>query len=544
MATLNEQEFNDQPEKQNKPFSSSSNLILSNQQSSKFELITSTTSTQTNSNSSKANQTTFRTINSNQLNKTESTTGNAKLIGFGPVGLNNLNLNGTKITGKLVAVRKDGNSYTFTTNTTSTINSTAKTFTLATPSTKGNTTLITVSRPQLATLNSSKAIASDGSTLVSSGTPQRLYYNQTTIGQKNSIALDQAIVQGDAQINDNKINTAKPIILQMKRKIQVLNDETRKTARIFTIPTSTTNLINKQTNLSNQFIVMNRPLLKPNLAANSGGLIKAKTTTTSIATRPTANLSALESDAVLNENQSSSQATNDSILKLNSSELMQRKTSETAAIATIKPISNELTNSIDNGMDTKVNIKPKFDTKMLSIENEIPNNLSTQTIADTLLLERSAGGLSTAVVIEQEEQQNLLDTNSPNDANKTVNVDTENFLFEKLTADEIIENCFVIENRLNGDATTIENLIESTIENSFQTSTTHTAGSSATASIDTCVKHHLLVNNTSDCIEIEQDIEFNPNSTTAARDEERSVSLNASQSLTNSNCSSLFNMQT
>jgi len=271
-AQSEKQEFNDYQQHKEKDDSNSksiSNLNLPNQQSTLK----------------------LKTVNSNQL-KTE----NGKLIGFGPIsGLNNLNLsdlNGMKIAGKLVAVRKDGNSYTFTTATNSTNSTTTKTFTLATPSKNGNAALIdiTVSKPQLNTSstsstqqanNKNQTTTLNGGTLinVSDTPPKRLYYNKTTntIEQKSSF-LSSTENEVTALNSNNKINTSKPIILQMKRKIQ-FNDETRKTARIFTIPSQ--NLINKQTNLANQFIVMNRPVLKSNLmiddSTSNHNVIKGKT---------------------------------------------------------------------------------------------------------------------------------------------------------------------------------------------------------------------------------------------------------------------------
>lgn len=520
--------------------------------------------------------------------------------------LNSLtNLNGTKITGKLVAVRKDGNSYTFTTTASAVSGSSAKTFTLATPSAKGGNTLITVAKPQHLTLSGGGAggsVSGAGKTLIATGSPpqHRLYYNKTTNTIEHSIAsLNQGTTtttQDDLQTasNNNKINTSKPIILQMKRKIQVLNDENRKTARIFTIPSSA-NLINKQ---SNQFIVMNRARSASLLAGANGSSIKAKMA--SLAKPITANLSVLDraslsiSNSISNASRSSPSSSSSSV---STSSGTGTVTGETAASITIvtKPMPNstallnKLTTTAEHLVDNK--IKPKLDAKMLSIESEMSAGGAT----GPSFARPPAGYLSTIErsaclpnLAANNSASNLLSQNDGD--NKIVEVDAENLLGEKEEAEaeaeeetavelaeetvqEMVENydcqsaidanvsgplqhCFVLDD--SNKRTTMENLIESTIESSFESSSgsssaANSAASSAHRAIgreqqDTCVDSKSVSsggNNTPNCIKIAQDIEFNPNSSRSnglAR--ERSVSLG---SLTNGGCPPVqqqFSMQT
>lgn len=471
------------------------------------------------------------------------------------------NLNGTKITGKLVAVRKDGTSYTFTTTTASAVSggSPAKTFTLATPTSKGGSTLITVAKPQQH-LTLSGGQTTGATVLSATSPPQRLYYNKTTNTIEHSIAsLNQGTTQDDLQsASTAKINTSKPIILQMKRKIQVL-DENRKTARIFTIPSSA-NLINKQ---SNQFIVMNRaPPKSASLLAN-GGSIKDKMA--SLAKPITGNLSVLDRASLSISNSISNASKAASATKLKPATL--GTTGEPAASITIvsKPISNsttllnKLAITTEHLVDNK--IKPKLDAKP-SIESQMPGRAVES-------FGRPAGYLSTIEqsaclpnLAENNSASNLLDTSDGD--NKIVKVDAaENLLGEEEealdndgdaaangielaeeTVEELVE-CydFPIGSLQHGFApdaparrTTMENLIESTIESSFESSSAKVA-----AGKDTCVDPK-SVNNAPNCIK--QDIEFNPNSIRSnglAR--ERSVSLG---SLTNGACppAQQFSMQT
>ena len=577
MATLNNhqetKELNGEKQinkKLNETSFSTNNLIVSKSQqqpTSKIELIPDAVSMQ------RVNQaTTFKTLNS--LDETKPA--NSKtMINLGSVGLNGTitNLNGTKITGKLVAVRKDGNSYTFTTNTTSnTSSTTAKTtFTLATPS-KGNSSssLITVSKSQLSLNNSNATITTSANNRTLIGTSQRIYLNKTTIEPKNSSTVLANTNQGGhsstaaATINiqsteiGTKMNNSKPIILQMKRKIQVLNDENqKKTARIFTIPSNT---FKQQPNQTNQFIVMNRPL-KSNLVTNSSNLIKATIT------KPitTANL------AVLNR---ASSLSNSQIIEPSNTNATTTKINKTAANSSaigsvtigLKQLSsNELAtaNLIDTKLDAKLDtsvdsskIKSKLDTKMSSIENEIQLNNRTTTNS----IEQSAGDLST------KSEQNLglpnlivnhklLVTNGVYNNNRITKVDTAKYLVIKNITkqiddgDEIIDNlpvnlktaldnCFVVEKDSATTTTTIENIIESTIENSFENSKTKTKEKDDASTLLE------MGCNKSNCIKIEQNIEFNPNLTKNASKES---SLSFGRSLTNSNdCSpppSQFNMQ-
>lgn len=400
-----------------------------------------------------------RPANPSQLNKAEPSSASGKLIATDSC-LNGLtNLNGTKITGKLVAVRKDGNSYTFTTSASAVSGgSNAKTFTLATPTSKGgNTALITVAKPQHLTLSSGCAAGTPPAT-------QRLYYNKTTNTIEHSIAPPTAGRTTQDDLQTDKINMAKPIILQMKRKIQVLNDENRKTARIFTIP-SGAGLINSQ---SNQFILMNRGSPKPassllaSSSSSSAGSGSIKARMASLAKPITANLSVLERRASLSISNSISSASRSSppvVASLSSSPVATATAAAAAAklkAASLVPVAGEPAASITIVSKQKSNstallnklttvstaehlvdnkIKPKLDAKMLSIEGE-PMQAATESFT------RPAGYLST---IEQSaclpnlaannSASNLLDTSDGD--NKIVKVDAENLLGEKQQGGEL-----------------------------------------------------------------------------------------------------------
>lgn len=475
------------------------------------------------------------------------------------------NLNGTKITGKLVAVRKDGNSYTFTTTASAVSggSTTAKTFTLATPTSKGgNTALITVAKPQHLTLSA----GCKAGTLIA-GT-QRLYYNKTTNTIEHSIAPLNHPGRTQDDLATGKINTAKPIILQMKRKHQVLNDENRKTARIFTIPSSA---ISAQ---SNQFIVMNRPKPAASLLASSaGGSIKARMA--SLAKPITANLSVLDRASLSISNSLSS-------VSRSSPPVVGEPTASITIVSKQKSNSTALPNKLTTtGTDEHLvdnKIRPKLDAKMLSIEGELAAEPFARPAGYPSTIEQSAACLPN--LASNNSASNLLDTSDGD--NKIVKIDAENLLGEQEElqaglqpeeeeeettvelAEETVQQSDVQESEmeettvehydcepanvsggapleqrrflidstanLGGRRTTMESLIESTIESSFESSARKAPVDKDTC-VDACVQTKSVSgNNAANCIKIAQDIEFSPNSvgrSNATLARERSVSLDS-----------------
>lgn len=568
MATLNdceiqdsldqEIEYQDANENEKDTKTSASNLIQSN---SKFQ-------------ASKPIQV---SLNSNQSNKAEFNE-NGKMISIGPV-------NCAKLTGKLVAVRKDGKSYTSYTfkrdgtaslSTNSTPAKTTTTYTLATPS-KANTALITVSSvnslnskaPNQFTLSNGKT---NGTLIANTSTPQRFYLKTTgnvnstepipTITSTNNSTQQTTRISAINGDSSSKINNSKPIILQMKRKIQVLNDENRKTARFFTIPNS--NLINKP-NTTNQFIVMNRSLIKPNLVTNNN-LIKPKQTTTTgsklsivdatlktatIKTTRQLSISTIDNSSTnkssnFEKQKTSTQSQNRNQIEKSKTALISGSTNETAVVSIV---SKHQIQSSNNSIGV-TKIETKLDTKNLYIDKldlSSSTTSSKQSAGDqhqsTIEKNSCSSPLQLIVMEGTNSGNNLSKTNSNKTTTYTVEeIDAKNLfiddnLTETITEEVIeslpvimsvnsIENCFEDVDNLE---TEIENLIETTIEKSLDRDTDNIT---SRYEKNTCVNRKLA--NESNSLKLEQDIEFY--SAEENKEEEASLSLNLNDSSKANDC--------